>query len=254
VSSTSSLKPQEEPSRSSKIDLRNASAISRFGELPADPAAESALKSLLHHSPVSRLARAMQRVVTGVKAADPRVLTMQAGWWSRFTGAALERTVSYQRAHQQLDRQLDAANEIAAEVNDLLDRLRYVLQSKHEGIAYLDECLEVGHRALEQYDPRATGEEIPPTTMDRLSRRLTNLATLRTSLQLTQSQLNLSIESATALLDRFYEVRDVLVPVWRQHTLSLLTNADRDAERTAAALQAHDQLMQSLSKAVALAA
>lgn len=253
-STTSSLKQERQRAGTVSLDLCKVSAISRFGELEQDPAADAALRSLLHQSPVSRLARALGNVVTRVRAADPRALTVQHGWWSRFTGAALERSVSYQLAHRQLDRELDAANGIAVETNDLLDQLRQVLKSKHDDIAYLDECLEIGHRALEQYDPRATGEPIPPSTMERLSRRLTNLATLRASLQLTQAQINLSIDSATALLDRFYEVRDVLVPVWRQHTLALLTHAGSDADRAAAALQAHDQLMQSLSKAVAVAA
>ena len=52
----------------------------------------------------------------------------------------------------------------------------------------------------------------------RFSRRAENLNTLLTSLKMTQAQYELAKVEAQNSLDRFSEVIDLLMPLWRQRT------------------------------------
>jgi len=59
--------------------------------------------------------------------------------------------------------------------------------------------------------------------------------------------MKLSRAQAVDLLDRFQETVTVLVPVWRQHALALLTTKHMSPAMIAAASKAHQDLLASLA-------
>lgn len=138
-------------------------------------------------------------------------------WWNRFVGEALERDLSFgllcERLSDAISRGGEVADGTAATIAALkADRLRIDAE-----IAALQDDLSLGHAVL---DParaplrRACGA--PEDTWSRLSRRVGNLEAMATALVLTQSQYAVAIDGARAVVDRFTEIRHVLIPLWRQ--------------------------------------
>jgi len=60
-------------------------------------------------------------------------------------------------------------------------------------------------------------------------------------------QMKLTKAQALDMQDRFNETISVLVPVWRQHTLALITNGKMSPAMVAEATKAHSALMKSLA-------
>jgi hypothetical protein len=84
----------------------------------------------------------------------------------------------------------------------------------------------------------------------RFSRRLANLATLQHSHDLSIMHMKIVQANAIDILDRFKETEKIMVPVWQEHTLALLTAKHMNPEMIAQATQAHTALMTSLNKSI----
>ncbi|MCW4981023.1 hypothetical protein M7959_22880, partial [Enterobacter hormaechei subsp. xiangfangensis] len=103
----------------------------------------------------------------------------------------------------------------------------------------------------------ATGETYPKSDLfnkalvfdkprERFARRLANLATLLASHEMAAMQMEITRGTCIDIADRFNETIKVLVPVWRQHTLSLLSVNNTDPTIVRKANQAHEALLKSL--------
>jgi RecA/RadA recombinase len=64
------------------------------------------------------------------------------------------------------------------------------------------------------------------------------------------TQMMLTRAQAVDMLDRFTETSSVLVPVWRQHTLALISTKSMSPSMVAEASKAHQALMRSLSQSL----
>ena len=62
--------------------------------------------------------------------------------------------------------------------------------------------------------------------------------------------MKLTRAQAIDMLDRVNETVDVLVPVWRQHSLTLITTKHMSPSLVAEASRAHKALMASLSSSL----
>jgi hypothetical protein len=62
--------------------------------------------------------------------------------------------------------------------------------------------------------------------------------------------MKLTRAQALDMLDRFGETSSVLVPVWRQHTLALITTTNMSPAMVEEATKAHRALMRSLSSSL----
>ena len=127
-----------------------------------------------------------------------------------------------------------------------------------EGVLQLDQLREAQARYIQQLEAhlaagKAFAAELPVDAMaltdsprERLLRRLTNLAALLASTEMSQLQLQLARGNALALLDRCSEVVQVLLPMWQQSRRALFATRSTDPALIAAAQQAHQRLLQSL--------
>lgn len=143
-----------------------------------------------------------------------------SGWrraWQWFIGESLERDVFFPTVCGQIE-QLAEQGE-AGDV-ELANQSKLLLEHAHameDYIRRLDVEIEVGRFMLsaEAAQQRAdAGFDLHEYA--RLSRRLGNLESMTTALQLTQAQFKVAVEHAQVVSDRFKEVRVLLLPIWKQ--------------------------------------
>ncbi len=139
-------------------------------------------------------------------------------WWSRFTGEALERELSFSRLCGQIEAAAGAGADRAAEVALTIEALRADQRRIDAEALALQAALELGHAVLDpRHAPLRRACGAPEDTWPRLSRRVGNLEAMATALALTRAQYGVAIDTGRAMVDRFEEIRHVLIPLWRQH-------------------------------------
>ncbi len=139
-------------------------------------------------------------------------------WWSRFTGEALERELSFGRLCERIKVAACAGTDRAAEIRATVDALDADRLRIDAELATLQAALELGHAVLDPArEPLRRACRAPEDTWARLSRRLGNLEAMATALALTRTQYGVAIDAGRAMVDRFEEIRLVLIPLWRQH-------------------------------------
>lgn len=214
-------------SESSFIDLRIAKLLAQplddMRSLGAVPARDHKLLDLFGSdaSPVRALESVTIRLIPMINSFRiPQSTTRR--WWISFTGAELEREVTYFHACASLEQLAAHGVALIREVEILL--LHTVEEERliATDIAELGETVAAAQAVLEQKYAMARQEawfkEAGANYWYRFSRRAENLNSLLTSMQMTQAQFGLIKSSAQSALDRFSEVVDVLIPLWRQRT------------------------------------
>nr|WP_083747150.1 hypothetical protein [Burkholderia sp. M701] len=235
------------------INLNNPVSFSSWGSVSDGADAIDEVSGAIEGSPVSRLSAKLAEIVESMRTADPRILAKKPNWLSRKLGFAVEARVKYKVARKSIDEDIQEATAFEGDVRDALEKMSSMLASHRERSNTIRFHLAAGHLYLSR-NPDAgrpdQAEMIFEDNRARFSRRLANLATLLTSHGMTEVQLRLGRSSGFDMLDRFVQLTQVLVPVWRQHTLSLISATHEDPELVAAASRAHDALMAGLASSV----
>lgn len=231
----------------------DTSLIGSYGSTEAGSKAMTAYSDLMEGSPVTRLAEKIGEIVAKLADADPRRVAKKPTWVERFTGQNVETHVRYQVARKQLDELLLDAESIAQRVRDTLTALDALLTSYRDEVQHLTAHIQAGRDYLNE-NPDA-GKPAPGSLefdnpRERFARKLANLATLQASHEMSVTQMKLTRAQAVDMLDRFHETVAVLVPVWRQHTLALLTSKSMNPSMVAEATKAHQALMRSLAQSM----
>lgn len=228
-------------------------AVAQYGNGELRGEAMEEISALLEAGSVQALAESIEQIVAHLNDADPQQITRKPTLFDRLLGRELEREVRYRIARQSLETLIAAAETQAVAVRHTvrsLDRLQFQLADDSGRIAIL---LQAGREFLAE-NLEAGVHTSPELEFDRprerFSRKLANLATLQASHELSVMQMKLARSQATDLLDRFTETVTILVPVWRQHTLALITTKNMNPAMIAAANQAHQALTRSLSKSL----
>lgn len=208
------------------------------------------LSTLMEGGSVSRLAGIIEEILRKMTDASPERIAKPAGWLTRMLGGELERTTRYHIARKTLEELLSDAEAKAQGVRDTINSINRLIATHAESVQHLQDHITAGRAYLEE-NPEAGAVASSSVEFDRprerLARKLANLATLLASHELSISQMKLSRAQAVDLLDRFSETVSVLVPVWRQHTLTLITSKAISPALVAQASSAHQALMQSLA-------
>ena len=142
------------------------------------------------------------------------------------------------------------ADPVAAELEQFLANVDDVLDAFQKGTLELSAQLEAG-RAYLRDNPDAgkpQGTQQFDNPRERFSRRLTNMATLVASHEMTEHQLRLSKAQALDMLDRYREIRDVLLPVWRQHQLAIANQKLLDPVSSSKAIRAHEAMQLAVAE------
>lgn len=228
----------------------------RIGEYGATSSGAEALNTysnLMEGGSVTTLAESIREIVAKLAEADPREIAKKATWLDRIMGHEVERVVRYQVARASLDSLLSHANEVAERVRQLLVAIDEMIRNHAHESEMLRLSIQAGQDFLNENpdagiaQPGAVEFDRP---RERFARKLTNLATLLSSHDMSVMQMKLTHAQALDMLDRFDETATMLVPVWRQHTLALITTKHMSPAMVAEATKAHQNLMRSLSQSL----
>lgn len=230
----------------------DASAIGEYAG-GSSATALNDFSNLMETGSVSALADRISGIVAKLSEADPQRIAKPATWLERFTGSAIERQARYTAARKSLDKQIADTEAVAQRVRDTVSALTRMIAGHAEEAQKLKAYIQAGREFLDE-NPDAgrvlDGDMEFDRPRERFARKLANLATLLSSHEMSVMQMKLTRASAVDMLDRFSETVSVLVPVWRQHTLSLLTTKHMDHKMVAEATKAHQALMRSLSQSL----
>jgi len=229
--------------------LRDAEAISHYGDSAISSGAMDRYSTLMESAAVTGLSDTISSIVAALTQADPRTIARNPSWYDRFTGKHIEKRVRYQNARDEVEALLVVGNTHLDRVNETLKVLDELQDIYRDEIARLQVFIQAGRDFLaskagqDEQDIDALGFDRP---RERFARKLTNLATLLASNEMAAMQMKMTRAQCIDLVDRFIETTRVLVPVWRQHTLSLITIKNIAPDDIAKASQAHQALLSSL--------
>jgi hypothetical protein len=233
--------------------LANAAAIGEYGSTSGGAASINAFSDLMESGAVSTLAARIGEIVKKLSDADPERIAKPATWLEKMTGRQVERQVRYQVARKSLDELIADTEGIAQRVRDTLRTLDQMLAAHVEEASNLRAYIQAGREYLEENPDAgkvAAGAVEFDRPRERFARKLANLATLLTSNEMSVTQMKLTRAQAVDMLDRFSETVSVLVPVWRRHTLALITTKNMNPAMLSEASKAHQALMRSLAKSL----
>lgn len=228
----------------------------RLGEYGsgADSSAKiNQLSDLMEGGAAAALASKIAEILRKMSDASPEQITRKPRWHERLLGRDVEMQVRYQVARTTLEQHLTEAEGHAQGVRDTVTAIDRMIDAHAEEATSLRIFIQAGREFLDENpDIGRVGEgEIEfDRPRERLARKLANLATLLASHELSVSQMKLSRAQALDMLDRFRETTTVLVPVWRQHTLTLITTKHMSPALVAEASKAHQALMASLTESL----
>ncbi|ENL0204383.1 toxic anion resistance protein [Salmonella enterica] len=233
--------------------ILDTKAISNYGDSAVSSCAMDRYSSLMEKNAVTELSGTLSGIVSALVQADPQRIDSNPSWLSRFTGKHLETQVRYQKARQEVELLIDRGEYFLAHVNETLHALDELLAIYQLEIRHLNIFIKAGREYLED----SSAEPMPEANRiafdnprERLARKIANLATLLSSHEMTEMQLKMTRAQCIDMMDRFNETTKVLVPVWRQHTLSLNTTKNIDPSIVKQATNAHEALLSSLHKSL----
>ena len=231
----------------------DTSSISEYGGAPGGADAINEISDLMEGGSVGLLAKRIGEIVAKLADADPQRIAKPANWLEKLTGSQFERQVRYQVARKGLDELIADTEVIAQRVRDTLRKLEQMLVAHALEADSLRVYIQAGREYMDEH-PEA-GVTLAGTVeferpRDRLARKLANLATLLSSLEMSETQIKLTRAQAVDMLDRFSETATLLVPVWRRHTLALIQTKNMNPAMVAEATKAHQALMRSLAKSL----
>jgi len=227
--------------------------IGEYGALADTSAKIDQLSDLMEGGSVSALAAKISEILTKMSDASPEQVARKATWVEKVLGGAVEKQVRYQLARTALEDLLAEASDQAQEVSSTVAAISKLIISHADDAKALKLYIQAGQEFLVE-NPTvgmpADGDFEFDRPRERLARKLTNLATLLTSHEMSITQMKLSRAHALDMLDRFRETVTLLVPVWRQHSLNLITTKYMSPAMVEAASKAHKALVASLSESL----
>lgn len=229
--------------------MTDAKAISHYGDSAISSNAMDRYSYLMEKSAVSKLSNSISRIVKALAEADPRTIAKKPSWFSSFLGSHLEKRVRYQKARQNVEALIGEGKGFMENVYEMLHALEDLMEIHMQEVEKLKTFIEVGRHFLKEFQDETKPDDLNMVfdkPRERFARKIANLATLLASHEMSVMQMKITRAQCIDILDRFNETVNVLVPVWRQHTLSLMTTNNMDPAMVSKATQAHQALMKSL--------
>ncbi|MGC0987096.1 toxic anion resistance protein [Pantoea agglomerans] len=225
----------------------DAQAISEYGESVINAESQKQYEKLMEESAVTALSVRIERISVALRDADPRKIAKEPGWFARFTGKHLEKQARYRIARENVESLIDEGKTYLAQVRQMLDALETLADEYAHEIQLLRVYIEAGREFLQMAPAEPEEQElIFDKPAERLSRKLANLATLQASHEMSLMHMKITRVQAIEIIDTFSQTIKILVPVWRQHSLALITTNTMNETLTSKASEAHRALMESL--------
>ena len=222
-----------------------------FGQSETAEQSYESLAGLLGESLTDRLASLIAKLLRLLSDADPAKVINNPSWLQRITGNYLEASINYLKARQGIDTLLEETETVATRLEVLLVEINKQQRQLHIEIAGLRLHIAAGRLYMAR-DPCSPSSQVKAYGFDnageRFARRLTNLTALLASHEMTAVQLDMAYTQTADLLARYYESSHVLVPIWREHTLTLQLSKKNTPIQRRLAQQAYQALKNNLSQ------
>lgn len=231
----------------------NSSLIGQYGSELVNAHTVTELSNMMEQGSASALTEKIALILSKMADASPEKIAKKPSRLDRWLGKGLERHVRYRAARQTLDQLLLDAQGNAQGVRDSIQLLNRMITGHHDEACQIQALIQAGREYLDEH-PEAglpkPGDIVFDKPRERFARKLANLAALLASHELSINQMKLTRAQATDMLDRFEETVSVLVPVWRQHALTLISTKNMNQALVAEATRAHQALMNSLTQSL----
>ncbi len=157
-------------------------------------------------------------------------------WWRWFVGESLERDVRFANICAEIEALAAVGTEERGTARDLVEGLRREAATMDGELAALEIDLQAARTILSPAGARLRKAlPVAPDHWDRFARRAANLESIATALQLTRAQYDVAARHAETVVDRFEEIRLLLMPIWYQRMgfelFSERVGADAAADR-----------------------
>lgn len=228
------------------INLEDFGFIGNFGRSLHSESANSALE-ISSGIPSILLADKLQYIVARLREVNPAAIQSNPNYWQKLTGTHLAKTVKFEVINQTVGQLIANASETANEVIRLANAMQLGLQEHERDVQYLRAHIEAAEYYLRTnpHFSRRSGLEIE-SVGERFLRRIQNLKALLTSKEMDSVQIKMTINEAIDIVDRYCQVRDIMVPMWLDHVNKLRHSMSNDPALLAAATKAHTELVNGL--------
>lgn len=229
----------------------DAQAISVYGESVINAESQKRYEKLMEESAVNALSVRIERISLALRDADPKKIAKEPGWLARYTGKHLEKQARYRIARDNVESLINEGKTYLVQVKMMLNALDSLAAEYAHEINLLRVYIEAGREFLKVAPAEPEQQEVIfDNPAERLSRKLANLATLQASHEMSLMHMKIARVQAIDIIDTFSQTINILVPVWRQHTLALITSTTMNPALTSKATEAHNALMVSLHKSL----
>ena len=240
------------------IDLDNPDFISRYGAEAVKNGTHGALLRQLEESPMHGLANAMSIILKATqmpvekpgRGAKTKIKSALFGW---LIGADLMSDVEHHASTRNLPAALQRAKTQSEGLRAFIQTAATSRADLTSSIKQLEHYLEAGENYLREHPEAGTadGHGIASlSSRERFIRKLANLRALHTSHLLSIEQLKLAVAQATDMLDRYDELVDVLLPIYRQYEMAKANKKFLAPHAVALAVQTHEHIQATVSESL----
>lgn len=245
------------------IKIEDSRYVSEYGQSTIGTEAHQGVLEHLENSPIASLAVFMQQILLATRETGGKTSAggQRKGLMTRAIdlllgsalGAGIADEIAVVQSKQGLNHNLSEAEEHASNIAEFLHMASGMVDRLSKEAAEIDSFVEAGREFLAN-NPDAgkpqPGQMEFVNHRDRFDRRLSNLQTLYVSHLMSITQLKLAQAQAIDILDRFKELRDVLLPVYRQQQLANANKQFLNPEVARLAIQAHESIQNTVEKSL----
>ena len=139
-------------------------------------------------------------------------------WWCWFTGEQLEKDVFFERTRLSIENLIEAGQQADVNMHKHAQALRNQQKLMAIEVKLLELDIKAGHLLTSSaYAFQLIEANLIDEELDRLIRRISNLEAMATATSLTQAQYAVASQHAVTVSDRYHEIRNLLLPIWKQN-------------------------------------
>lgn len=198
---------------------------------------QEAIAELLAQLPTGALLKDLDSILETLDAADAVSAKRRAGLLGRLFGRDLVAMARVDDIDNRLRLHLAYTDAHAAGLESHLALLQGASEHLH---GHIDALLEVIRRASREPDGIA---HLDDTTL----RWLSHLDALAAAWRSTEAQLLLAISYGRSMLDRHGQVRDVLIPLWRQRIVARAMSSKLSADEASIQRSLHESVRRQIT-------
>lgn len=139
----------------------------------------------------------------------------------RWMGVDIEQQANGLQSLQYVERLTQNASTLSQRISAEIYQSQQQMQKLQQLRADMAHYVKAAEEFVRECDDFAGAHTPLNNFKDRLEKKINTLLTSQTATDLAMLQIRLSQNNAMTLLDRFNEAKNVLIPAWRQHVVSI---------------------------------